>query len=76
MVTSLSDVVFVALMLVYVLVLGYAVLTGEYSGGGFLYLALSVIFAAVADIYYEVGRRLTGAYMLVIAVLLAFSVVI
>ena len=74
--TSLSDVVFVALMIVYVLMLGYAMLTGEYSGGRFLYLTLSVIFAAVADIYYEVGRKLSGAYMLVIAVLLALGAVI
>jgi hypothetical protein len=63
-------------MLVYVLVLGYAVLTGEYSGSGFLYLVFSVIFAAVADIYYEVGRRLTGAYMLVVSILLALGVII
>ena len=76
MVTSLSDVVFVALMLVYVLVLGYVVLTGEYSGGGFLYLVLSIVFVGFADIYYEVGRKLTGAYMLVVAILLALGVVI
>jgi hypothetical protein len=37
---------------------------------------LSMIFVALADIYYEVGRRLTGAYMLVVSILLALGVVI
>jgi hypothetical protein len=37
---------------------------------------ISVLFAAVADIYYEVGRRLAGVYMLVVAVLLVLGVVV
>jgi hypothetical protein len=73
---SLFNVVFIALVLVYVLMLGYAVLAGEYSEGEFLYLMFSVVFVALADIYYEVGRKLTGVYMLVIAVLLALGVIV
>ena len=76
MVMSIPDVVFTVLLFVYVLTFAYAVLAGEYSGGGFLYLTLSIISATIADIYYEVGRKLTGAYMLVIAVLLALGAVI
>jgi hypothetical protein len=69
------NVVYIVLLLIYAVVFAYAVWTDKYEGG-FLYLMISLIFVALADIYYEVGRRLTGAYMLVVAVLLALGVVV
>ena len=68
-------VVYIVLLLIYAVVFAYAVWMDKYEGG-FLYLMFSMIFVALADIYYEVGRRLTGVYMLVVAVLLALGVVV
>jgi len=69
------NVVFIVLLLIYAVIFAHAVWTDKYKGG-FLYLMFSIVFVALADIYYEVGRRLTGAYMLVVAVLLALGVVV
>jgi Gpi18-like mannosyltransferase len=69
------NVVYIVLLFIYVVVFAYAVWM-EYYKDGFLYLMLSLVFVGFADIYYEVGRRLTGAYMLVVAVLLALGVVV
>jgi hypothetical protein len=69
------NVVYIVLLLIYAAVFAYAVWVDKYKGG-FLHLMFSIVFVALADIYYEVGRRLTGAYMLVVAVLLALGVVV
>jgi len=69
------NVVYIVLLLIYAVIFAHAVWTDKYRDG-FLYLMISIVFVALADIYYEVGRRFTGVYMLVVAVLLALGVVI
>jgi hypothetical protein len=64
------------LLLIYAVVFAYAVWMDKYYGDGFLYLMISLIFVALADIYYEVGRKLSGAYMIVVAILLVLGVVV